>query len=402
MAPADAPASTATRSTTGGTTESCIVVLAPIGRDAALLAHMFAAHQITTIAGRSLAEVIDYVRDGIGAVVLTEEALQLGKLQQLIALLGTQPAWSDLPIVLLLASDDSPSRAIGEVATLRAARNVTVLRRPVPGITLVSAVQALLSGRHRQYEVRDLIAREQAARAHAEEASRIKDEFLATISHELRTPLGAILLWSQLLAAGRLDDAQARDAIAKIIHSAEAQSRLVEDLLDVSRMLAGKLRLDVEPCALGPLAEATVDVVRPMAQARGVRIEVALADGEDRVLVDPERIRQILWNLVTNAVKFTPPGGRVAVVLSREDQHVVVRVTDTGKGITADLLPHIFERFRQGGGIADRGGLGLGLAIVHQLAELHGGTIDAASDGAGTGATFTLRLTPLAHGQAGI
>ena len=242
-----------------------------------------------------------------------------------------------------------------------------------------------------------LLIREQAARAEAERANRTKDEFLATLSHELRTPLTAILGWTHLIRGGNLDESMLGRALETIERNARAQSQLIDDLLDVSRIITGKLALDFHPVELSSIIEATIDTVRPMAEAKSIRVEPQLRTSHCVVSGDPARLQQVVWNLFSNAVKFTPEGGQVEVGLMCDERHVELEVRDTGQGISAEFLPYIFDRFRQADGTTTRkhGGLGLGLAIVRHLVELHGGVIQAASDGEGQGATFTLSL-PLA------
>ncbi|MEZ4410993.1 MAG: ATP-binding protein [Polyangiales bacterium] len=245
----------------------------------------------------------------------------------------------------------------------------------------------------REAERDALYERERAARAEAEQANRLKDEFLATVSHELRTPLSAMLGWVQLLRAGSLPPERRDHALATVERNARAQAQLIEDLLDMSRILAGKLRLDVAPVEVDAVVEAAVDTVRPAAEARGVRLQATLGSG-CTVMGDATRLQQIVWNLLSNAIKFTSRGGRVQVVVERRDSAVEVTVADTGKGIALDFLPHVFERFRQAevGTTRTMGGLGLGLSIVRQLTEMHGGTASAYSEGAGRGSSFTVRL----------
>jgi PAS domain S-box-containing protein len=239
-----------------------------------------------------------------------------------------------------------------------------------------------------------LYALAQAERQRAEEASRAKDVFLATVSHELRTPLTAILGWARLLRSKRDDGASLERAISIIERNARAQAQLIDDILDVSRIIAGRLRLELRPLDLRTVVEAALDAVRPAAEAKGVALEAESGGEPVTLLGDADRLQQAVWNLLTNAVKFTPPGGRVDLTVAREDGQVSIQVRDTGQGIGPEFLPHVFERFRQadGGSTRRHGGLGLGLAIVRHILELHGGTATVASPGQGQGSTFTLGL----------
>lgn len=238
----------------------------------------------------------------------------------------------------------------------------------------------------------------------AQEANRLKDEFLATVSHELRTPLTAILGWARMLLTNAVGDDGQRRALETIDRNARSQAQIIEDLLDISRVITGKLRLDIRQVEPGEVVRAAVDSVRPAAEAKNVRLQVLLDPQAGPVSGDADRLQQVVWNLLTNAVKFTPKGGRVQVKLERVNSHVEIAVSDTGLGIAPEFLPFVFDRFRQADGSTTRrhGGLGLGLSIVRQLVELHGGTIKAESPGAGEGASFTVSL-PLAivHSASG-
>jgi PAS domain S-box-containing protein len=239
-----------------------------------------------------------------------------------------------------------------------------------------------------------LLARERAARAEAEAANRAKDEFLATVSHELRTPLSAILGWAHMLRYSKLDEATVHRAYETIERNARSQTQIVEDILDVSRIVTGKLRLDVMPIELAPVLESAAEAVRPAADAKGIQVEASFDRSAGPVSADPNRIQQVIWNLLSNAVKFTPSGGRIAVTLTRSGSEAVITVSDNGQGISPDFLPYVFERFRQADSTTTRkhSGLGLGLAIVRYLVEMHGGSINAASQGEGLGSTFTVRI----------
>jgi len=243
-----------------------------------------------------------------------------------------------------------------------------------------------------------LLQAEQAARAFAEATNRAKDEFLATLSHELRTPLTAVLGWTRLLSAGLLDPGGARRAAEVIERNAAMQARLIDDLLDVSRIISGTLHLEMQRVELVPVVEAAVESVRAVAQAKSLELRLALDDGAGPVAGDPARLQQVVWNLLSNAIKFTPPGGLVEVRLERDGpRRARLRVADSGEGIAPEFLPHVFERFRQAESSTTRrhGGLGLGLAIVRHLVERHGGGVRAESGGPGRGATFTVELPTL-------
>ncbi|HEY7410017.1 MAG TPA: ATP-binding protein [Vicinamibacteria bacterium] len=235
----------------------------------------------------------------------------------------------------------------------------------------------------------------------AQEANRLKDEFLATLSHELRTPLNAIVGWTKLLQSGELDEATAAKAVDTIDRNALAQAQLVEDILDVSRIVAGKLTLRVQPTDLAALAEGALDSVRHSAEAKGITVHASF-DRVRGLAGDPDRLRQVVWNLLSNAVKFTPQGGNLWVSVREREGEAEIEVRDDGKGITPEFLPHVFDRFRQADASTTRrhGGLGLGLAIVRHLVELHGGTVSVASPGQDRGAAFTVRL-PLPAGPVG-
>ncbi|HZG50601.1 MAG TPA: ATP-binding protein, partial [Pyrinomonadaceae bacterium] len=243
---------------------------------------------------------------------------------------------------------------------------------------------------------------ERRLRAEAETANRLKDEFLATVSHELRTPLTAIVGWSSMLRTGDFDPATTARAIETIQRNALAQTQIIEDLLDVSRIITGKVTLDARPVELNAIVEAALDSVRPAAATKGITLksETTAGVGHAAVWGDPARLQQVMWNLLANAVKFTPAGGEVIVRVQRAGTHVRVAVADTGQGISRDFLPFVFDRFRQADGTITRthGGLGLGLAIVRHLIEIHGGTVTVESEGEGRGATFTIEL-PVADGD---
>ena len=239
-----------------------------------------------------------------------------------------------------------------------------------------------------------LLSSEKLARNEAERANRLKDEFLATVSHELRNPLNAILGWAHMLRLGKLTPANAERAVETIYRNAKSQAQLVADLLDVSRIISGKLRLDVRTVDLIFIINSALDSIRPAADAKSIRLQAMLDPAAGPISGDADRLQQVIWNLLTNAVKFTPKGGRIQVKLQRVDSHVEIIVSDSGVGINKEFLPHVFDRFRQADASTTRihGGLGLGLSIVHQLVDLHGGSVSVSSEGEGQGATFTINL----------
>ena len=247
---------------------------------------------------------------------------------------------------------------------------------------------------HDATERRQALKREQEARLEAEAANRVKDEFLSTLSHELRTPLTAIMGWSDLLLHDEVEPDKRQQAIETIARNANSQCQLINDLLEVSRIITGKLRLEFVACELQSVVEAAAESIRPTAEAKGIRLQVSLDPNAGSVFGDSERLQQVVWNLLSNGVKFTPSGGSVQVSLHRINSHVEIVVADTGMGIHRDFLPHVFDRFRQADGSTTRsyGGLGLGLAIVRHLVELHGGTAYAESAGENQGSKFTVRL----------
>jgi CheY-like chemotaxis protein/two-component sensor histidine kinase len=238
-------------------------------------------------------------------------------------------------------------------------------------------------------------------RHQAERASRLKDEFLATVSHELRTPLNSILGWAQILRRQTLDEKQREAALDTIFRNSQAQAQLIDDLLDMSRLITGNFPLDLVPTSIRSVVNAAVEIVRPQAGSKSINLSTDFRTDDVEVTCDSERVQQIVWNLLVNAVKFTPEGGNVKVIVDKADGEVSISVQDDGQGIDPDFLPHVFDRFRQADSTSTRRhrGLGLGLAIVGNLAELHGGSVSVASEGLGKGSEFTLRLPLTMAGQ---
>jgi len=307
----------------------------------------------------------------------------------------------DVPVVALTGQGDE------EVAVelMKAGAADYLNKNTLTADRLERSLRYALAMFRAEEERRLLLEREQRARLEAQAANRAKDEFLATLSHELRTPLNAILGWAQLLAGGQLSETTARRAVEIIERNTRLQAQLIDDLLDISRIVTGKLRLDLKPVTVRSILEAAMDSALPAATARGVALVRQSDDSLDAIFCDPSRMQQVIWNLLSNAIKFTPEGGVVTLGERREGGMLVLSVADTGAGIEPQFLPHVFDRFRQQDPASTRkhGGLGLGLSIVRHLVELHGGSIEAHSEGEGKGAVFTVRvpLSPIAAEEPG-
>jgi len=369
-----------------------VIIVAPVGQDAGAMAALLEGEGFKAEVCSGLMECCEKLSNA-GALLLTEEALELPQVSVLLEALKEQPAWSELPLIILTSGGESRLEKLLDLVAA-AAGNVTLLERPMSKATLLRSIHVAVSSRRRQYQVRDLLMQEQVLRREAETANQSKDEFLATVSHELRTPLNAILGWATLLTRGGLDDAMVARAIGAIQHNAKVQAQLIEDLLDVSRIISGKLRLNVKAIQLISVIQAAVDSVHPAFEAKGVQLEMVWDAASVRIVGDENRLQQVFWNLLSNAMKFTPKGGRVQITVKRIESQARIIVSDTGEGITPEFLPQVFEPFRQADGSITKGhgGLGLGLAIVRRLVEMHGGAISVMSGGRGQGATFTVSI----------
>jgi len=364
--------------------EERILVLAPTGRDGAIACQVLGGAGLSCAACADAGALWREIEAGAGTVILAEEALTGWLVQGLLGLLGRQEPWSDLPLIIVVDGGDASERAL---ATLAPSSNATILERPVRINTLVSAVRASLRARRRQYEVRELL-RGQA------ETDRRKDEFLAMLGHEIRNPLAAIrnsLFILERLGSRDAATARQREVIDRQTHNL---MRMVDDLLDVSRVTLGKIRLDLQTVDLREAAERCLSELGMAALAESH--DLGLAADAERVLIegDPVRIEQVICNLVQNAVKYTPRGGRLTVSVRAEGEMGVVRVADDGIGIPQEMLPHIFEPFTQveSSRLRSRGGLGLGLPLVRGLVLLHGGSVEAHSPGPGAGSEFVVSL----------
>jgi signal transduction histidine kinase/CheY-like chemotaxis protein len=374
-------------------TASRILIFAPIGRDAALTRDLLAQAGIAAEVCASGTEVSAGLAAGAAAVILTEEILETGDFGPIVAALRAQPPWSDIAVLLFTGGrqEGASGRAL---ALLEELPNVTLLDRPVRVAAAISLVRAAIRARARQLEVRRLLDALDTAREEAETANRLKDEFLATLSHELRTPLNAILGWTAMLRNTQVDESRRQRGLEIIDRNAQAQAQLVEDVLDMARVITGKLRLELKPVQVRSVIEAAVESLRPVADAKAIELSVHGSGQLVPIRGDADRLQQVLWNLLSNAVKFTPSQGRIDIRTAQTDTHVVITVRDTGVGLDPQFVPYVFDRFRQADQTVTRGhgGLGLGLAIVKHLVEAHGGHVSVASEGLGRGTTFTVRL----------
>jgi signal transduction histidine kinase/CheY-like chemotaxis protein len=370
-----------------------ILIFAPVGKDALLTLDVLRRTELKGYVCDTASGLCAEFLRGAAVIMLTEEALEDRGIGELLECLRSQPAWSDIP-VLVFADAERSEIYLRTLRLLEGLRNVVLLERPIRLGAALSLIRSAMRGRARQYELRDLLKAFADAREDAEAANRLKDEFLATLSHELRTPLNAILGWTTMLRDGNVQQKHVMRALDTIHRNATAQVQIVNDLLDISRIVRGNVQLMPRLMSLGPLLTLSVESIAPTAEAKGVTICLSLGATPAFVWADHDRLQQVFWNLLSNAVKFTPAGGRVDVRMRTEGSDVRVDVADTGKGIAKGFLPHVFERFRQADGSSTRthGGLGLGLAIGRHLIELHGGRMMAESAGEGQGSTFSVHL----------
>jgi len=370
-----------------------VLVFAPIGRDAKLTESLLSGNAMRCKSCASIGELVEAFDEGAGAMLLTEEVLDDRALPDLAFALQSQPAWSDIP-VLLFAGGDRSQALLRTLTTLETLGNVTLLDRPIRVAAVLSTIRAALRARRRQYELRDVLIALRSARDDAERANRLKDEFLATLSHELRTPLNAILGWVAMLRQTAVPDERRPYVYEVIERNTLAQAQLIADVLDVSRIVTGRLRLTRTDVAVPALVSTAVDSIRPAADARGLRLAVGIDPSVRNIVGDRDRLQQVLWNLLSNAVKFTPPGGMVTARVVNVVGGIEISIADTGAGLSAEFLPFAFDRFRQADQSFTRehGGLGLGLAIVKHIVELHGGRVAAESPGVNQGTTVRVFL----------
>lgn len=379
-----------------------VLVFAPTGNDARLTAQFLAAAGLRAAVAESVRHLGELVAESCGAILLAEEALVSREIGEVFARIKQQPAWSDIPVALITTGGVASEQRLHRLAQFGAESSVTLLERPFRPSTLVSTIEVALRSRRRQYEVRRLLTELGAARDAAERASRAKDEFLAALSHELRTPLNPVLLLATEAADNPALPPAIRDEFGLIARNVLLEARLIDDLLDLTRITRGKLALDFQPVDVHAIVREALANTQVEITEKSLRVETALHARASRVRGDPVRLQQVFWNVLKNAAKFTDHGGYIRIETHSDEPagQLVIRFIDSGAGMTAAEIERVFEAFAQGDHASQDsghrfGGLGLGLAISRMLTELHGGTITAASEGRGRGATFEVRLAVL-------
>lgn len=376
--------------------ETRALVLAPTSRDAEATRSLLSGIGVASQSCSSLRELCLEGARGAAVVILTEAVFSAESLDPLFQLIERQPPWSDLPLLILTHGGAHSERGI---LALEQLGNVVLLDQPVRVAMLLSAVRGAIRSRQRQYQLRAEIAAQERARQALRDADRRKDEFLATLGHELRNPLAAICNAAYALEHSPPDDASVPRLQSRIARQAQHLSRLVDDLLDVARITRGKIELRQQTVDLRETAARAVEATEEILIARGHTLKQHIPAQALPVNGDPARLEQILTNLLSNAAKYTEPGGRIELSLSAYTGEAVVKVKDSGTGIAPEMLPHIFDLFTQADRARERsaGGLGIGLSLVRSLVRMHGGTVTAESDGLDRGSAFTVRL-PLADG----
>jgi signal transduction histidine kinase/ActR/RegA family two-component response regulator len=368
-----------------------ILIVAPIGRDAELISSQLRAAGMRCSTSKDVHTLVADLEDGVGAIIVTEEALTHDTASELMLALADQPPWSETPLIILTGalSIEAKAHPFDRIARRT---NVTLVDRPVRIKSLVSAAQSALRARQRQYDIRDLMQQ-------LEERIHERDRFLAVLGHELRNPLGAILLASQM---ANPDGSLEADQAQLIERQSRHLTRLVNDLLDLSRVAAGKITLKRQTLDLGRILLQAAGTMLPTAQQQNIELAVHMPDRRLMVDADPVRVDQIVTNILTNALKYTPEGGHVTLDLTEDGGHALVRVTDDGVGIAPERIDGIFELFAQAENAIGRaqGGMGIGLALVRNLVQLHEGDVSAKSEDVGKGSEFVVRLPLAAAGQS--
>jgi signal transduction histidine kinase/CheY-like chemotaxis protein len=371
--------------------DESVLIVAPTRRDGEITRELLARASIQSFVCSGLKDVAERLDARVGALLLTDHALADGQIEALVAALGRQAEWSDVPVLVLTRDRDQSSPAAHVLDMLT---NVTLLDRPTSTRAMVSAVQSALRARRRQYQIRDQIIERMRAEQALRDADRRKDEFLATLAHELRNPLAPIRTGLQVLTRARPDAPQSARVLAMMERQLEQLVKLIDDLLDVSRIATGKVVLQRERVDLRHVVDAALEGTQPFVDAAQLEVRVDCPDQPVWVVGDASRLAQVISNLVHNAAKYTPKGGRIRISLQRESGEAVARVADNGAGIPHDMLEQVFEMFTQVRSARERApeGLGIGLSLVRRLVDLHGGSVSADSAGVGAGSTFTVRL----------
>lgn len=379
--------------------ERRVLLLAPTARDGTATRTIFSSINIECVVFNSLDALCAEIPNGAGAVMVSEETVNADVGECLNRAIKAEPVWSDVPLIILTRSGVESPTIERALVTLG---NVSLVERPIRISTLVSVVRTALRARERQYEVRDYLAERQKteadlqkARDAAESANRAKDRFLAVLSHELRTPLTPVMMAASLLERSKDLPESARESIAMIRRNVDLECRLIDDLLDLSRVIAGKLVVKNTRLRIHDLLHQTLQYCTSPIYGKRIKITQELEARNDHVIGDMARLQQVFWNLLSNATKFTPERGEITIRTRNDDAgRLIVDVQDSGEGIPPDALPKIFEAFEQGDARVTHqfGGLGLGLAIAKAVIDLHGGKIHAASEGKGRGSTFTVEL----------
>jgi two-component system, sensor histidine kinase len=378
--------------------ERRVLVLPPGRRDGEVTRGLLEQAKLSCLVCYDAVTLAREIDAGAGAIVLTDVALVAPHFDEVLAALRRQAPWSDLPIVLLCQTGTQSPLAVSVIASFT---NVTLLDRPTSARALVSAVQTAIRARLRQYETREQLQALNDAKQTLSErerelhkADRRKDEFLAMLAHELRNPLAPIRNASELLARTLPADSKSQSVVGLVKRQVAHLTRLVDDLLDVSRITQGRIELQRRPLNLASVIQQAMESVEPLMRDKRHKVQVAIRTGDLHVDGDSARLVQCVTNILTNSAKYTDPDGDIRVEAMRDGPDAVITISDNGVGIPAELLPQIFELFVQSDRTLDRsqGGLGIGLSVVRRLIEMHGGTVDAHSDGQGLGARFTLRL----------
>ena len=361
---------------------TAVLVLGPTQSDSRVAAIVLSEVGVNAIACENLSQLCEFMRNGCGALVIAEEALAVEEVTLLQSALSNQETWSDIPVILLTNNNSHEATEL-----FSRSGNISLLERPFARLTLVQSVNVALRARHKQYQVRDLLAQQSLA-------TQKRDEFFATLSHELRTPLNVILGWLDILKNEKRDSITFDAAIETLDRNAQIQKGLIDDLLDISRIVTGKLVFDFKSISFTDTVRSTINGFIPRAAAKDITITVNVPDEPLAVMADEQRLGQVLSNLLTNAIKFTPEGGKIWIDLIQLKDRCTLIVKDNGQGVEPSFLPYIFDRLKQEDMSTTRthGGLGLGLAIAAHIIEEHKGMIQAFSKGRGQGMTVSVSL----------